>query len=288
MLNTQLTKLSDNTIEITAEAMWEDLTSAYDQVVYQLTNQVELPGFRRGKAPKEQAIAKIGQSKITEEFLKHIVPQIWNEIIKKHELKPVIYPKVEVEEFELYKKLKLKITTAEKPTLKLKNYREAVSQKRKAKQTHIWTPKDGKTPPKEDKLTVGDVIAAILESCEITIPKIILEQEVNRMLANLLDQTQKLGMTVEQYLQAQNKTSDMIRAEYEQEAKNSLTLELALEQIADIEKIEIDESEIENFIQQAKTDEDKKALTQQRYYIGSMLRRQKTLNTLLEAKVVTG
>lgn len=286
-MNSNLTKLADNTIEITVDAAWNDVQKTYDQVVDELVKEVELPGFRKGNAPKSQALEKIGQTKINEEFLKHVVPEIWNEIVKKHDLKPVIYPKISVQEFDLEKNLKLKIITAEKPDIKLKNYREAITQKRKARQSQIWTPKDGKDKTKAEKLTISDVMSSILEATEITIPGVIVEQEVNRMLANLLDQTQKLGMTVEQYLQAQNKTSASLRAQYAQEAKNTLALELALEQIADAEKIEVSDAEIDGFINQAKTEEEKKTLEQQKYYIGSLLRRQKTLNTLLEAPVVT-
>jgi len=286
-MNSNLNKLADNTIEITVDAAWNDVQNSYDHIVGELVKEVELPGFRKGNAPKNKALEKIGQTKINEGFLKHVIPEIWNEVVRKYDIKPVIYPKISVLEFNLEKNLKLKIVTAEKPEPKLKNYREIIAQKRQAKQGQIWTPKDGKDKPKEEKLTIGDVMSAILETTEITIPGVIVEQEVNRMLANLLDQTQKLGMNVEQYLQAQNKTSDSIRAQYTQEAKNTLAMDLILEKIADAEKIEVGDADIDDFINQAKTEEEKKALEQQRYYIGSLLRRQKTLNALLEAKIVT-
>ena len=108
----------------------------------------------------------------------------------------------------------------------------------------------------------------------------LVEHEVNRLLSDLIDQTKKLGLTVEQYLASSGRTAETIRHEYEEQAKRTLTLEFSLEEIADKEGILVSDDDIAKVIQTAKTDEEKKALESQRYYLASVLRRQKTLDFL--------
>ena len=107
-----------------------------------------------------------------------------------------------------------------------------------------------------------------------------MEQEVNRLLAELIDQTRKLGITAEQYLASTHRTADSLRGEYRKQAERQLSLEFALEAIADQEGILVTDSDIDNLIKNAKTTEEKKTLEGQRYYLATLLRRQKTLDFL--------
>jgi len=74
------------------------------------------------------------------------------------------------------------------------------------------------------------------------------------LLSDLIDQTKKLGLTVEQYLASTNRTIDTIRKEYEEQAKRTLTLEFALEDIADKESIFVSDDDIDTVIKSAKSD----------------------------------
>ena len=57
-------------------------------------------------------------------------------------------------------------------------------------------------------------------------------------------------------------------------------LEFAIEQVADKESIFVSDSDIESAIKAAKTPEERESLTKERYYLASILRRQKTLDFL--------
>ncbi len=105
-------------------------------------------------------------------------------------------------------------------------------------------------------------------------------EEVGRRLAGLLDQIQKLGLSLEQYLSSSGKTVEQIREEYRRSAEENLSLEFILNKIAEEEKISVEPGEIEKVIAGAKTEEEKKALESQKYYLATLLRRQKTLDFL--------
>ena len=53
---------------------------------------------------------------------------------------------------------------------------------------------------------------------EVDVPDILVDEEVNHMLSRLIDQTGRLGLTVEQYLNSSGRTLDQIKQEYSQTA----------------------------------------------------------------------
>ena len=140
---------------------------------------------------------------------------------------------------------------------------------------------------KETGPTVAEVLETLYKAVIVDIAPVIIENEVNRMLSSLLNETQKLGLTVDSYLQTQQKTKESLRTEYEAQAKKTLALEFALEEIAEQEKVTVSETEIDEVVKNAKTESEKSELGKQKYYLASLLRRQKTLNSLLTPAVVT-
>ncbi len=279
-------RLANGTIELTITISWSEIKTTYDHVVDEFVQETELPGFRKGKAPKNLVEEILDKSKVYEEVLKHIVPKAYTEAIKQENISPIVPPKIEVIAAQPDQDWQFKALTAEKPKVKLGNYQQAISDLRKTKTNKIWVPGEDKKGPDEEKtdkpagLALQDIIKALLETSQITIPDLLTEDEVNRMLSRLIDQTQKLGLTIEQYLLAQGKTSESIRNEYREQAIKTLSLEFILEAIADQEKIEVTDQEIENLINQTKDDKEKEALKGQKYYLETILRQQKTLDKL--------
>lgn len=86
-------------------------------------------------------------------------------------------------------------------------------------------------------------------------------------------------MTLDQYLSSTGKTVETLRAEYTSKAQTDLKLEFVLQKVAQIEKITVDDSEIEKTIENAKPEE-RESLKANRYLLASILRQQKTLDFL--------
>ena len=118
----------------------------------------------------------------------------------------------------------------------------------------------------------------VLKVTKVKIPQILLEEQVNRRLTDLLDQTQKLGLTIDQYLKAKGKTAEQLKEEYKKEAEKTLSLEFVLEKITEEEKITVSNQEINQFLNQEKDKKVQEQLKTQKYYLASLLRRQKTLD----------
>ncbi len=276
-------RLADATIELIITIPWMEVKAVYDHVVDHAVENAEITGFRKGKAPKNIVEEKLDKSKTYEEVLRELIPKVYNEAVAAQKIKPIVTPRVEIKEATESKDWVLRLLTCERPAFTLKDYKSAIKEIVASKSKKIWTP--GQEPakenaPKDTKPTLDELLKALYGQVEISLPSILIDQEVNRLLSELIDQTKKLGLTVEQYLVSTGRNADTIRKEYEEQAKRTLTLEFALEEIADKEGILISDDDIDTVIKSSKTEEERKALSAQRYYLASVLRRQKTLDFL--------
>lgn len=289
-MTSTLQKLENGNIEVTATIPWPEVQKTYHHVVDEFVENTELPGFRKGKAPRDMVEPKLDKSKVYETVLRELIPTIYNDVIKEHNLKPIINPKIEFKDAHENKDWILKIITCERPIISLDDYKSALTELNASKKKKIWLPgeqpADAQGEPankEEDKLqkaTLDEILMALYSKVSANIPALLLENEVNRELSNLVDQTKKLGLTVEQYLASTQRTADGVKKEFEEQAKRAITLEFALEEIADKEGILISDDDIDNILKTAKTDEERTAMEKERYYLASVLRRQKTLDFL--------
>ena len=63
-MNTTIKRLEDKTIELTLSIPWEDIKKTYDEVVEDFVKETELPGFRKGKAPRAAVEEKLDKNKV--------------------------------------------------------------------------------------------------------------------------------------------------------------------------------------------------------------------------------
>lgn len=291
-MQTELNKTADGTIELTITIPWNKVKKSYDKIVDEEIKQVEVKGFRKGKAPRELAEKKLDNEKLWQQVLEKVIPEYYSQALQKEQIKPILTPHVQLLKTARDNDLVFKATTAEAPKVELGNYKEALENLAAKKAPKIWVPDhrpaspSGRRPAEEagdaKKVTLDKLLNRLLNVIEITIPAILVERQTNQQLTQLLDQVKQVGMTVQQYAQSKGKTVEQIRKEIEEEAAKTLKLEFILEKVADVEKISVDEKEIEDFINKSKDEKEKDALRKQRYYIASLLRRQKTLHRLLD------
>ncbi len=113
---------------------------------------------------------------------------------------------------------------------------------------------------------------------KITIPTVLIESEVERLLAQLLDEIKSLGLSLDQYLSSTHKTIEMLKKEYEEIAKKDISFEFALQKIADIEHVTVEQKEIDEALSKAKDEAERQNLSANIYLLTTILRQQKTLD----------
>jgi trigger factor len=103
------------TIEMEPAEMEESLEDSYKSLV-QKTN---IPGFRRGKAPRVVLERYIGRESLLEEAVNSLVPKAYEKAIKEQEIEAIAQPQIEVTKTE---PLVFKAIVPLKPTVKLGDY----------------------------------------------------------------------------------------------------------------------------------------------------------------------
>ncbi len=243
-------KSKDSTIQITFTIPFKKIKKARETVAMDIGKDMELPGFRKGNAPLEKLLAQIPQNTLVENILRAILPEFLGKAIEEHKIRPAIYPKFELVSANEDENWQVRGTTCELPEVKLGNYKKMISDA--AKTEAIWTPDSKESDKKEDKKKVlsreekeQKVIKALGKSIKITIPRPLIEEEVNRRLSDLLQRIEKLGLTLEAYLASIGKTADAIRKDYEEQAKEAIRFDLILGKIVVEEKINVSKEEVE-------------------------------------------
>jgi len=289
-MNADLKKLENGNIELVMSIPWKTVEETYNLVVDDTVKEAELPGFRKGKAPRATVELQLDKNKAYETVLDRLIPDVYAQAVSEHKLKPVISPQITLTKAKEAEDWVITAITCEKPIITIGDYRKAITELKNEKRNKIWVPgqepqtispgKQGEEQEKEQKPSLDELLHAVYHTISVTLPPILTEQEVTRMLSNFLDQTKKLGITIDQYLQSTGKTIETLRYEYEEEAKRTITMELALGDIADKEGITVEDAEVEHIINTAKTPEEKEGLSKEKYYVASILRRQKTIQLL--------
>jgi trigger factor len=103
------------TVEVPVEEFSKDLARAYRSIA----NQVKIPGFRKGKVPKQIIDAQIGHDVVMEEFLSSAVPSYFRDAVREEDLAPIADPEIELEQAEDDKPLIFTAVVAVRPRLEL-------------------------------------------------------------------------------------------------------------------------------------------------------------------------
>ncbi|MDP3989432.1 MAG: trigger factor [bacterium] len=95
---------------------------------------------------------------------------------------------------------------------------------------------------------IGTLIDTLVASANITLPAIIIDSELNRMMAEMKANIEQAGIPFDQYLGHIKKTEDEIREEQKDAATKRASSYLILRHIAEEEKITVPEQELTNEI----------------------------------------
>jgi FKBP-type peptidyl-prolyl cis-trans isomerase (trigger factor) len=271
MVTANVARLDDGTIQINFSIPKLDIDKAEEKALAELSQNITVPGFRKGKAPIEKAKEKVDAGQLLEKTLGSILPDAYTKAIADNKIRPIIYPK-----FQIMKQgddmWEVQAQIAELPEIEVENYQDLVLKALKAA-------KLGKDATKEQKEEI--VIKTLLDAIKIKLAKILIDDEVNARLSQLLERTEKLGLKLEQYLASIGKTEQSLREEYEKQVADGISLELILNKIAEIEKVNPDEKDVDAAILQAGVTEVHEGhIEEQKVLIRSVLKRRIVLDRL--------
>ncbi len=264
-----INKNDNGTIELTVTIPTDLVKKTRQEILDEHVKVEELPGFRKGMAPLDMVEKSLGEEHIREDILKKLLPLAYVEAVKEHGLNPVINPKINVQKIDEGSDWVFVALTAEGPKITLGNYKEAV--KKVTAKGKIVVPGKEQTP-----VSFNDVSEELLKIATLQVPGIIVDQEVERLLAQTLDEVKRLGLTLDQYLASTGRNIDALKLEYAGKAEKDIKLEFILQEIANQEVIKVEEKEIDEAIAQSKTEAERQNLQNNRNLLSNIIKQQKT------------
>ena len=103
-------------VEVDDERFRESMDWAYRR----LSQRAKIPGFRRGKAPRELVERVLGRERLLQEAADRMVPKAYEDALAQEGIDPIAQPQLEILNLE---PLRFKATVAVRPSVSLGDYR---------------------------------------------------------------------------------------------------------------------------------------------------------------------
>jgi trigger factor len=122
-MQTTVESTEKHTVKLTVEVASEDFAKDLDQAYRSVANQVKIPGFRKGKVPRQIIDTQVGHDAVMEEFLSSAVPVYFRDAVREEDLAPIAEPDIDLEQAEDGKPLIFTATVEVRPRLEMTDHR---------------------------------------------------------------------------------------------------------------------------------------------------------------------
>ena len=99
-MKTTVDKLSDTRVKLTVNVPFAELDQEIDQAYAAIAQQVSIPGFRKGKAPRQLIDARFGRGPILEQVVNDMLPSRYEQAVQSEDLKVIGQPDVDISKIE--------------------------------------------------------------------------------------------------------------------------------------------------------------------------------------------
>ena len=221
-------------INVTKLAEGNDFEFSIEATVYP---KVELPDYK--KIAKE---VKVETKEITEEDFKAVEKNVLDMLNHQahHEKNGGEHKEGEKIE-EVYKELTDELVGKIGPFKTVAEFKEQVMKDLKT---------EAETRAQMEKR--GQIAERILEETDFDVPEILVNAELDKIVAQLKDDVMRHGIDWKQYLETSKKTEKDIKEEYRNEAEKRAKMEIILKEIFKAENLTLNKEEVEKQIENIK------------------------------------
>jgi len=119
-----LEKKEKNQVLLEVEVESQRFDAAYDKAFKKVAQQVNIPGFRKGKAPRPVVERHVGPEYLKQEALEVLIPEVYSSAVEQEKLEPIAEPRFELVKAEKNEPVVFKATVEVRPEVKLGQYTE--------------------------------------------------------------------------------------------------------------------------------------------------------------------
>jgi trigger factor len=114
--------VSPTRAKLTVEVPFEELQPSLDAAYKKIAQQINVPGFRRGKVPPMVIDRQVGRGAILDEAINEVLPKKYVEALEENSLTPVAQPEIEVTRLEDNEVLEFTAEVDVRPEITLPDY----------------------------------------------------------------------------------------------------------------------------------------------------------------------
>lgn len=275
----KITPSGEGEIELSGELSIADFNTYRPRALKKLGEEIKVAGFRPGHIPEKVLIEQVGEEKVLWEMAEQAIAEIYPEILRHHKIIALGRPEVAITKIAKDNPLGFKIKTAIMPEIKLGDYKKIAKEingepveepkpitdeeinkifdeVKKQHDGHNHSDEELKTNIKanlelEQKTKIKDkrrvkIVEAVIKNSDLKIAQILIENEKDKMLAEMESQIGYMGLKFDDYLTHLKKTREELREGWNEQARERVAFGLVLGEIANQEKIEAPADELKN------------------------------------------
>jgi trigger factor len=114
--------VSPTRARLTVEVPFEELKPSLDKAYKAIAQQINVPGFRRGKVPPMVIDRQVGRGAVLEQAINDVLPQKYMEAMQEHDLQPLAQPEIEVTRIDDNEALEFTAEVDVKPEITVPDY----------------------------------------------------------------------------------------------------------------------------------------------------------------------
>lgn len=120
-------KIPGSKVEFSVSVPWEKWKKYLDVSASEISEEIKIPGFRPGKAPREVVAQKVGKEMILNHATEKGVNEGYKAFVTEQKIEPIGYPEVEIKKVEEGKPIEFTAKVAVMPEVSLnEKYREEI------------------------------------------------------------------------------------------------------------------------------------------------------------------
>lgn len=296
----------NDSIKITLS--WTSVEPVYKKTVTKFARNVKAEGFRVGKAPFAIVEKSVGMDKIIDQVLREILPEAYEQQVKKANKKAITSPEFNPISLEKNKDWELEAHFSLIPEVKLGDYKKTIKKAKTqaaefAKKRNEEIKKEAEACKSDDKnhdhahahqelgenetreINLQHIFKELVGEFAPAIGELLLRQETQAEYERLVNQLKQYQISADDYLKRRQITIEQLSQELASTVLSRLQLDFIMAEIAKTEKIGIDDKEIEEELNKFTDEKTRQDFTKNQDYLNQIkanLLQRKTLDLLLK------
>ena len=122
-MSSVVVKKENNEVTLKIEASAVEFDKAVEKSYHKMKGKFNIPGFRKGKAPRKLIEMQYGEGVFYEEAINELFPVAYEQAIQEHNIDPVDRPAIDIEQIGKGQEFIFTATVTVKPEIKLGEYK---------------------------------------------------------------------------------------------------------------------------------------------------------------------